>query len=380
VNAARRYLRILADDPGYAVRAAAARLRARLPLDYFLLRDGRAFPPVHLTLELTHRCNLACHMCDLYGGREEIGSIRSRREERGGEFGVGLVERLCGSFGVLKPVLSFGGGEPLMNPRATEMIRLAKSKRFVCTLTTNGTFLARHAEGLVESGLDSIVISVDGPEDVHDSIRGVRGTFARALEGALEVARLKAEAGRAKPRVRINCTINSRNTAVLGAMPRIAEAFGADSLLFSHLWFWDREIVERHNRACGDFCPVVEQNVHELDMIDPALVAGGLEMARRTGARLAVKCLPELDERQIRRYYTERARPVTRAACRAVWLSGFIMPSGEVLPCLDYSYGNLNDRPFGELWNGPRARAFRKRLRAAGIFPGCVRCCLLYAF
>ena len=88
----------------------------------------------------------------------------------------------------------------------------------------------------------------------------------------------------------------------------------------------------------------------------------------------------ELDERQIRRYYTERARPVTRAACRAVWLSGFIMPSGEVLPCLDYSYGNLNDRPFGELWNGPRARAFRKRLRAAGIFPGCVRCCLLYAF
>ena len=65
------------------------------------------------------------------------------------EFGVGLVERLCGSFGVLKPVLSFGGGEPLMNPRATEMIRLAKSKRFVCTLTTNGTFLARHAEGLI---------------------------------------------------------------------------------------------------------------------------------------------------------------------------------------------------------------------------------------
>lgn len=380
MSAARRYLRILREDPGYALRTAAAKLRTRLPLDYLLLRSGRAFPPVHLTLELTHRCNLACHMCDLYGRREEIASIRSKREEHGGELGVGLVEKLCASFGALKPVLSFGGGEPLMNPRAVGMIRHAKSKRFVCTLTTNGTLLARHARDLVESGLDSIVLSVDGPEEIHDSIRGVRGTFARAREGALEVARWKRETGRVKPRLRVNCTINSRNASVLGSMPAVAGGFGAESLLFSHLWFWDREIVERHNRACGDFCPVVEQNVHELDLIDPAVVARELARARAAGTGMAVKCLPELDGGEIRRYYTERADPVTRTACRAAWLSAFFMPSGELLPCLDYSYGNLNERPFAELWNGQRARAFRKRLRAAGIFPGCVRCCLLYAF
>lgn len=380
MNAAKRYLRIIREDPGYALRVAAAKLRTRFPVDHLLFRGGRALPPVHLTLELTHRCNLSCHMCDLYGGRREIDSIRSRREEHGRELGIELVEKLCGSFGLLKPILSFGGGEPLMNPRATEMIRLAKTKRFVCTLTTNGTLLAPHARELVESGLDSIVLSVDGPEEIHDATRGVPGTFRRAREGALEIVRLKRETGRVKPRLRVNCTINSRNTAVLGAMPGIAEGFGAESLLFSHLWFWDREIVARHNRACGDFCPVVEQNVHELDLIDPAVVARGLAQARAAKTSLPVKCLPELDAEGIRRYYTDRAHPVGRTACRAAWLSGFFMPSGELLPCLDYSYGNLNERAFGELWNGPRARTFRKRLRAAGIFPGCVRCCLLYAF
>jgi MoaA/NifB/PqqE/SkfB family radical SAM enzyme len=380
VNAAKRILRIIRDDPGYALRVAAAKLRTRFPIDYLFFRNGRAFSPVHLTLELTHRCNLACHMCDLYGRREEIDSIRSRREARGGELGVELLERLCASFGLVKPVLSFGGGEPLMNPRAAEMIRLAKARGFVCTLTTNGVLLSRHARELVESGLDSIVLSIDGPEEIHDSTRGVRGTFARAREGAMEIALLKRETGRVKPRLRVNCTINSRNFRILGSMPGVAESLGADSLLFSHLWFWDREIVERHNRACGDFCPVVEQNTHELDLLDPAVVADGLARAKGVKTAVAVKCLPELDDEEIRRYYTERAEPVTRSACRAVWLSAFVMPTGELLPCLDYAYGNLNERPFLELWNGARARSFRKRLRATGIFPGCVRCCLLYAF
>lgn len=290
------------------------------------------------------------------------------------------LERLCSSFGLLKPILSFGGGEPLMHPRAAEMIRRAKGRGFVCTLTTNGVLLARHAGDLVASGLDSIVLSIDGPEGVHDATRGVKGTFAHAMEGARRVAEIKRGTGAVKPRLRVNCTINSRNFAVLGSMPGIAAEFGADSLLFSHLWFWDREIVARHNRVCGDFCPVVEQNVHELDRIDPAVVAR--ELARTRGAQtgLTIKCLPELDAEGVRRYYAERTTPVTRAACRAAWLSAFVMPTGELIPCLDYSYGNLHERPFWELWNGPRARLFRRRLRSAGIFPGCVRCCLLYAF
>jgi MoaA/NifB/PqqE/SkfB family radical SAM enzyme len=380
MSALKRYLRIARSDPRYVARMAIAKGRAALPIDYLLVRNGYALPPIQLSLEVTHRCNLACHMCDLYGQSEELDTARSKREETGRPFSLELLEKLCASFRLVKPVLSFGGGEPLMHPRIIELVSHAKRRGFVCTLTTNGTLLERHAADIVREGLDSVVISIDGPEDVHDSLRGVKGTYAKAMAGARALAERRRQAGVVKPLVRINCTVNSRNFNLLGEMPAIAAQFGAESLVISHLWFWDREIVERHNRAAGDLCRAVEQNVRELDLIDPAALSRELRKIKESRVGLMVKFLPDLDDEEVRRYYTERSAPVKRFACRAVWLSAFIMPDGELLPCLDYSYGNLNERPFGELWNGARARVFRKRLRAAGIFPGCVRCCGLYAF
>lgn len=376
----KRYCGILLRDPSYTLRVGAAKARARLPLDYYLFRNGFSFSPVHLTLEVTHRCNLRCLMCDLFGREEEIDSIRSRREDEGRGFSLGLLEKLCSSFRLIKPVLSFSGGEPLMHPEIVEMVSLAKSRGFTCTMTTNGTLLERKAPALVETGLDSLVISIDGPEKIHDATRGVEGTFARARAGARAVAAARGRGKHGRPRIRINCTITSRNFDRLGEMVGIAEDFGAESMVFSHLWFWDGAIVRRHNETYGDFCPVVEQNTEEYAVIDPAIVARELEKIRGMNSPVMVKFLPDLTSAEIGQYYNESFRPVTRTSCRAVWLTGFVMPDGELIPCLDYSYGNLNRSSFAEVWNGERARTFRRRVRSAGIFPACVRCCMLYSF
>lgn len=376
----KRYRGLLLADPAYFMRMGLVKARARFPLDYFALRGGYAFSPIHLTLEVTHRCNLRCHMCDLWGREAEIDSIRSRREDKNGFFSMTLLEKLCSSFHLIRPVLAFGGGEPLMHPEIVEMVAMAKGKGFTCTLTTNGTLLEGKAAGLVESGLDSLVLSIDGPEEIHDSTRGVEGTFARARAGAMAILKARRRGRYSRPRLRLNCTINSRNFDNLGAMVGVAEDFGAESLVLSHLWFWDSEIVERHNRAFGDFCPVVPQNTDEIDRMRPDVIAREIEKIKKRRSELMVKLLPDLSAEEIRRYYGESTRPVKRFACKAVWLTGLVMPDGEIIPCLDYSYGNLNDRSFEAIWNGNRAREFRRRVRRAGIFPACVRCCMLYAF
>ena len=380
INALKRTIRILFADPLYGVRMTMVKARTFFPVDYRYFRSGRALPPVHLTLEVTHRCNLACHMCDLYGREEEIDSIRSRREDRGEGFGVPVFRKLIDSFGLFKPVLSFGGGEPLLHPELSEMVTMAKRRGFTCTVTTNGTLLRDRASGLVEAGLDNLVLSIDGPEKVHDSIRGVPGTFAKAKAGAKELLRIQRTEGRSKPRLRINCTINSRNFGLLSEIVGIAEDFGAESLIFSHLWFWDRAIVQKHNRLFGNYCPVVEQNAQELNLIEPDVLSGEIEKTRGRKTRLLIKFLPELNPDGIRRYYRESTKALERLACKAPWLTAFIMPDGTVLPCLDFKYGNLNERSFGEIWNGDRAREFRRRIGRAGIFPACVRCCMLYSF
>lgn len=375
-----RYCRILGTDPGYFLRMGAAKMRSNFPVDFHLLRSGRAFPPMHLNVEVTHHCNLSCIMCDLYGKREEIDAIRSRRESPEKRFGPALMEKICASFRAPKPVLSFGGGEPLLHPQIAEFISCAKRHGFVCTLTTNGTLLERHAAALVDSGLDNIVISIDGPEDIHDATRGVKGAFMRARGGARELAECIRRKGSPTPRLRINCTINSRNFSILSALPGIAEDFGAESLLFSHLWFWDGRAVEAHNRAAGDLCRVVEQNTDGIDLIRPEVLNREIRKIKRSHGGLVVKFLPGLSEREVACYYLKRTEPVKRFACRAAWLTASVMPDGEIIPCLDCSYGNLHDASFGEIWNGEKARAFRLRLRKCGIFPACVRCCGLYLF
>lgn len=380
MRALARYCRLVRDDPLYTARMGFVKGRSALPLDFHLLRSGRAFAPVHLTLEVTHQCNLACHMCDLFGRGEPIDSIRSRREKPGGEFSVVLLEKLCAAFGVCKPVLSFGGGEPLLHPQIAALVRYAKQAGHIATLTTNGTLLEKYGASLADAGLDNLVISIDGPEAVHDGTRGVPGAFRKARAGSAALRDYRRARRLDGPRIRINCTINSRNFSFLSEVIAIAEEFGADSLVFSHLWFWDREAVEAHNRVLGDLCPVVEQNTDEIDRIHPGRLNEEIIRIKKTRTPLVVKFLPDLSGGQVVRYYTERARPVSRGACRAAWLTAFIMPDGDVIPCLDYRYGNLGEQSFSAIWNGERARSFRRRLRASGIFPACARCCLLYAF
>lgn len=375
-----RYCRILRTNPRYFLRMGIVKMRSLFPVDFYFIRSGYAFLPVHLTIEVTHRCNLSCHMCDLYGGAKEIESIRSRREAPGEQFSISLLERLCASFRALKPVLSFGGGEPLLHPQIAELVSCAKRNGFICTLTTNGTLLERYAAALTDAGLDSLVLSIDGPEEIHDATRGQGGTFMRAMVGARELAECTRRRDSSTPRLRINCTINSRNFSVLSALVGVAEEFGAESLLFSHLWYGDSSAVEAHNRMVGDRCRTVEQNTDEIDLIQPEVVNREIRKIKRSRTGLAVKFLPDLSEREVVRYYSKRAEPVNRFACRAAWLTAFVMPDGEIIPCLDCCYGNLGDLPFGQIWNGDNARAFRRCLRGYGIFPACVRCCGLYSF
>lgn len=72
-----------------------------------------------------------------------------------------------------RPLIAFSGGEPLLYKDCVSLVRHIKARRLPCIVLTNGVLLGRHAEGLVESGLDAIAVSLDGPEAVHDEIRGV---------------------------------------------------------------------------------------------------------------------------------------------------------------------------------------------------------------
>src|ERR1035438_302869 len=156
--------------------------------------------PTFVQLRVTNLCNLRCKMCGQWGdtgifraGAEAATSDGEKERGRIREL-IGLSRqmalsdyvRLLDEFAPSRPIISLFGGEPLLYPDILPLIREVKGRGLTCSLITNGWRLEKVARELVEAGVDSIMVSIDGPPDVHDRIRGQAGSFERAAAGRSE--------------------------------------------------------------------------------------------------------------------------------------------------------------------------------------------------
>src|SRR3990172_2075982 len=75
------------------------------------------------------------------------------------------------------PNITFFGGEPLLYKEWATLVRYIKEAGLRCNIITNGMLLEKHAEEVVGLGIDEIIFSLDGPREIHDTIRGAEGIF-----------------------------------------------------------------------------------------------------------------------------------------------------------------------------------------------------------
>lgn len=126
-----------------------------------------------LRISLTSRCNLKCIYC------HNEGETRDIKNEMSSETVTNIV-RASLAFGVNK--VKFSGGEPLIREDFEEIIKALPKLKDI-SATTNGTLLASRAQGLADSGLDRINISLPSlsPEkyrkvtggDIHKTLAGI---------------------------------------------------------------------------------------------------------------------------------------------------------------------------------------------------------------
>ncbi|MHB8067906.1 MAG: radical SAM protein [Desulfobaccales bacterium] len=347
-------------------------------------RQGLSSPPVSLSLNLTRRCNLKCRMCEQHRHQSRSSTALSWYDP-GRELPVAAWQDLLDQVAYFRPRLYLTGGEPLLYPHFPELIREAKKRKFLLHLQTNGTLLDRAADLLVDAGVEMVTVSLDGPAAIHDRVRGLKGAFRRTQEGI--AALLAARGNRAAPLVLINCVISKANFSILEEMAPLALKMGADILQLQHTIFNAPDNVERHNRWLSrEFV-----QTQGLDLVTPSIPTGefyeseitgedlprlraGLEEARRLAhGRLRLQFLPNLPAELLASYYLDLNHPFPQV-CQDLWKGCRILPDGTVSPCLHLVAGNITQRPFREIWNGPQMQRFR-RLISSRLFPGCARCC-----
>ena len=143
----------------------------------------------HLFFELTDKCNLRCRHCgsNCTGERNTFLSLETIEK---------TMKSVSERYPANRIMINLTGGEPMLYPDIYDVIRMARDFGFRAGMTSNGTlinYLAAHR--LVEAGLDTIAISLDGIGKVHDSFRRTDGSYLSAVLGinALKHAGLEPE-------------------------------------------------------------------------------------------------------------------------------------------------------------------------------------------
>jgi MoaA/NifB/PqqE/SkfB family radical SAM enzyme len=293
------------------------------------------------------RCNCRCVMCDIWRARE--------RAEVGPEEVAGWMEEWR-RFGVERVVLS--GGEPLMHRRIWELCGVLRDGGIAITILSTGLLLRRHAAELVRY-CDDVVVSLDGPPEVHDAVRRVPGAFLRLADGVAAV-----KGADAAVRVSGRCTVqraNYRELRATVAAARVARmdrisflAADVSSEAFNRPGGWGEERVSEVALRAEDLPPLAEEIRLLEDECADELASGFIsESAEKLRRRLHGHFSALLG-----------GPPAPPVHCNAPWVSTVIESDGTVRPCFfQPPLGNL--RQAGSLdavLNSDAARRWRAGL------------------
>ena len=213
--------------------------------------------PEWLILCINNFCNLKCRMCDVGVGERASVFFANMIGDDPGNMSLDLLKQTLDSAMAFRPRPKIGArlhraADPRPDPRLLPRDRQPRASS--ASITSNGFLLPQQAEALVEIGVDEIAISIDGAPEVHDRIRGRKGSFARLYEGIEKLNAARTRLGRTNPRVRISSTINDLNYDQLQACLEAVAPLQPDSVNFAHLSFITDGMAATHNaRYDGEF-------------------------------------------------------------------------------------------------------------------------------
>ena len=317
------------------------------PLLFRLFRDNetRVHQLNYLFWECTTRCNFRCRHCGSDCGR----AIKEKDMP---------LEDFLKALDTIPPVKKPGdfnvvltGGEPLMRPDIAEAGREILRRGFSWGMVTNGWFYDETMhEKLMGAGMGAITVSLDGLEDSHDWMRGIPGSFKRAVRAISIIA--------AEPRLLydvVTC-VNKRNLPQLEAIYSLLSGMGVKQ--------WRLFTIIPIGRAASD------PDMHLTDDEFVSLMEF-IKAKREEGGPMNVtfSCEGYLGK------YEEKVRQV-RFFCHAGVNIASILIDGRICACPNidrdrFSQGNIYQDNFYEVWD-KRFQPFRDRSWAqTGICTDC---------
>jgi len=309
-----------------------------------------------LVLQVHSSCNCKCVMCDIWKTAE----LRALTP-------ADLEPHLASIRDLQVRWIVFSGGEPLLNRALPQLCGMLRRGGVHLTLLTAGLLLKKYAREVAAS-FDDLIVSLDGPRDIHDEIRGLPGTFDLIATGVAAVREIC-------PGFRISArsTVQKANFRHLRETIDAARSLGLQGISFlpvdidSHAF--NRPIAWAASRQKAVALSIAD--VTELEAEINAIIHDHAEDIRSG----FVAESPEKLWRIVRHFRAQLGlEQPTSPRCNAPWTSAVVESDGTLRPCFFHPpIGNIHNGSLQEALNSEAALHFRSALDVR-TNPICNRC------
>jgi len=275
--------------------------------------------PVSISFEPTTSCNLRCPECPsgLRAFTRPTGMLEN-------QFFRQTIDEMHKE---LLYLIFYFQGEPYLNPAFLDMVQYAASRKIYTATSTNAHYLTdENARKTVESGLDRLIISIDGTtQEVYEQYR-VGGRLDKVLAGAKNIVKWKKTLNSSKPFVVFQFLVVKPNEHQIEDVKQLAKEVGVDDV-----WFKTAQIYD------------YEKDPNQL--------------------------ITTIDKYSRYKKKGDVYEPKNKLAnhCWKLWHANVITWDGLVVPCCfdkdaQHQLGNLKEMSFRETWNNESYKMFRKQL------------------
>ena len=275
--------------------------------------------PLGISIEPTTSCNLRCPECPsgLRSFTRPTGMLSEHMFER-------VIDQLAP---VLTNLTFYFQGEPYLNPKFLDMVKYASDRKVFTSTSTNAHYLSdESSKKTIESGLDRLIISIDGvSQETYEQYR-IGGQLGKVLEGTKNILNWKKKLKSRSPHVVFQFLVVKPNEHDIPRLYQLANELGVDEVKLK-----TAQIYDYRNGS--------------------TLIPDNPKYSRY--------------EKGLDGFYSIK-NPMDNQ-CWKMWSSSVITWDGKVVPCCfdkDASHimGDINNQSFEEVWIGPIYQSFRKAI------------------
>ncbi|NBC83066.1 MAG: radical SAM protein [Bacteroidetes bacterium] len=288
--------------------------------------------PASIAIEPTSVCNLACPECPSGNG-----SLIRRRGNISWSLFTKCVNELKNH--LLSATLYFQG-EPFLNPHIFEMIAYLKRMRIYSITSTNAQFLSpKNCDKLVKSGLNRIIVSLDGTDQKSYAKYRIGGSYSKVIEGIQNLVAAKKSQRKKQPVIYLQFLVFRHNEHQVKEVKQLGRQLGVDKVSIKAPQVYDPE-----------------QNNNMLTSI------------------------PKYTRYQKNENGQYQLKGKLKNKCWRSWQNPVITVDGALLPCCfdkdaRYTYGNIKNSDIQQMWTSKNAIQFKKTiLKNRSQFDICRNC------